>query len=86
MRFSAVLIGSRIYREYTARLFLDGVSLFLDGIGLFLGYIRNIRVDYVWLLASRFQQKPRLKAVTIGSCIYRAQPIRLFLDEMRVYF
>lgn len=36
MRFSAVLIGSRIYREYTARLFLDGVSLFLDGIGLFL--------------------------------------------------
>ena len=44
MRFSAVLIGSRIYREYTARLFLDGVSLFLDGIGLFLGYIRNIRV------------------------------------------
>ena len=53
---------------------------------LFLGYIRNIRVDYVWLLASRFQQKPRLKAVTIGSCIYRAQPIRLFLDEMRIYF
>ena len=90
MWFSAVLIGSCIYREYTGRLFLDGVSLFLDGIGLFLGYFRNI-----WVIpAQQISAKTEFKGgydwfMYIQSATYPAifrRNAHLFLDGIGFIF